>query len=200
MSTTADAKTNSHTKQEVEHPTTAERTARGKAARAEVPRSAHAAWEPPRDRPNPVELLERQGQTRVPELVPIRYGRMLVSPFTFYRGAAYVMASDLSGIPRTGLHAQLCGDAHLSNFGVFAAPDRRLVFSINDFDETLPGPFEWDVKRLAASIAVAGRERGFDNAIRRSAVTAAMREYREAMARFAAMRNTDVWYARLDVA
>ena len=124
---------------------------------------AHAAWEPPPRRPSPVELLEEQAQTRVPELVPIRYGRMLVSPFTFYRGAAYLMASDLSGMPRTGLHAQLCGDAHLSNFGGFAAPDRRLVFSINDFDETLPGPFEWDVKRLVASFAVAGRDRGFDD-------------------------------------
>ena len=147
----------------VEHFTVAERVARGKAARAEVPRVVArrlgAAAAPAR----PVELLEEQAQTRVPELVPIRYGRMLVSPFTFYRGAAYLMASDLAGMPRTGLHTQLCGDAHLSNFGVFAAPDRRLVFSINDFDETLPGPFEWDVKRLVASFAVAGRDRGFDD-------------------------------------
>ena len=148
----------------------------------------------------PVDLLEEQAQTRLPELGPIRYGRMLVSPFTFFRGAAYLMAADLADGPRTGLHAQLCGDAHLSNFGIFAAPDRRLVFSINDFDETLPGPFEWDVKRLAASFAVAGRDRGFDEAARRSVVTAAAREYREAMARFAEMRNIDVWYARLDVA
>ena len=125
---------------------------------------------------------------------------MLVSPFTFFRGAAYLMAADLADGPRTGLHAQLCGDAHLSNFGIFAAPDRRLVFSINDFDETLPGPFEWDVKRLAASLAVAGRDRGFDEAIRRSVVMAATREYREAIARFAEMRNIDVWYTRLDVA
>jgi uncharacterized protein (DUF2252 family) len=125
---------------------------------------------------------------------------MLVSPFAFFRGGASLMAADLADGPRTGLHAQLCGDAHLSNFGIFAAPDRRLVFSINDFDETLPGPFEWDVKRLAASLAVAGRERGFDDAIRRSAVTAGAREYREAMARFARMRNIHVWYARLDVA
>ena len=125
---------------------------------------------------------------------------MLVSPFTFFRGGAYLMAADLADGPRTGLHAQLCGDAHLSNFGIFAAPDRRLVFSINDFDETLPGPFEWDVKRLAASFAVAGRERGFNDAIRRSVVMAAVREYREAMARFAEMRNIDVWYTRLDVA
>ena len=125
---------------------------------------------------------------------------MLVSPFTFFRGAAYLMAADLADGPRTGLHAQLCGDAHLSNFGIFAAPDRRLVFSINDFDETLPGPFEWDVKRLAASIVVAGRDRGFDEAVCRSVVMAATREYREAMARFAEMRNIDVWYTRLDVA
>ena len=148
----------------------------------------------------PVDLLEEQAQTRLPELGPIRYGRMLVSPFAFFRGAAYLMAADLADGPRTGLHAQLCGDAHLSNFGIFAAPDRRLVFSINDFDETLPGTFEWDVKRLAASFAVAGRDRGFDEAVRRSAVTAAAREYREAMARFAEMRNIDVWYTRLDVA
>ena len=145
----------------VEHFSPAERAARGKAARRELPRSAHAAWEPAPGRADPVDLLEEQARTRLPELGPIRYGRMLVSPFAFFRGAAYLMAADLAAGPRTGLHAQLCGDAHLSNFGVFAAPDRRLVFSINDFDETLPGPFEWDVKRLAASIAVAGRERGF---------------------------------------
>ncbi len=146
----------------VAHFTVAERAARGKAARGEVPRSAHASWEPSSVRADPVELLEEQAKTRVEELVPIRYGRMLVSPFTFYRGAAYIMAADLAGMPRTGLHVQLCGDAHLSNFGVYAAPDRRLVFDTNDFDETLPGPFEWDVKRLVASFAVAGRDRGFD--------------------------------------
>src|SRR5579862_7970036 len=146
----------------VEHFTPGERAAHGKAARADVPRSAHGEWRPAPERPDPVALLEEQAASRVPELVPIRYGRMLVSPFTFYRGAAYLMASDLSDGPRSGLHAQLCGDAHLSNFGVFAAPDRRSVFSVNDFDETLPGPFEWDVKRLAASFAVAGRDRGFD--------------------------------------
>jgi uncharacterized protein (DUF2252 family) len=184
----------------VPHFTPAERAARGKAARAELPRSAHAAWEPAPSRRDPIDLLEQQAQTRLPELGSIRYGRMLVSPFAFFRGGAYLMAADLADGPRTGLHAQLCGDAHLSNFGIFAAPDRRLVFSINDFDETLPGPFEWDVKRLAASLAVAGRDRGFDDAIRRSAVTAAAREYREAMARFAEMRNIHVWYARLDVA
>ena len=125
-----------------------------------MPRASHGDWEPAAHRPDPVELLEEQAQTRVPELVPIRYGRMLVSPFTFYRGAAYLMASDLASGPRTGLHTQLCGDAHLSNFGGFAAPDRQIVFSLNDFDETLPGPFEWDVKRLVASFEVAARDRG----------------------------------------
>ena len=141
----------------VAHFTPAERSARGRAARAELPRSAHADWQPGSMRRDPVELLEEQAQTRLPELGPIRYGRMLVSPFTFFRGGANLMAADLADGPRTGLHAQLCGDAHLSNFGVFAAPDRKLVFSINDFDETLPGPFEWDVKRLAASMVVAAR-------------------------------------------
>jgi uncharacterized protein (DUF2252 family) len=182
------------------HFTPAERAARGRAARGELPRSAHADWEPGPRRRDPLDLLEEQAQTRLPELGPIRYGRMLVSPFTFFRGGAYLMAADLADGPRTGLHAQLCGDAHLSNFGIFAAPDRRLVFSINDFDETLPGPFEWDVKRLAASFAVAGRDRGFEDPIRRSVVMATVREYREAMARFAEMRNIDVWYTRLDVA
>jgi uncharacterized protein (DUF2252 family) len=183
----------------VAHFTPAERSARGRAARAELPRSAHADWQPGSMRRDPVELLEEQAQTRLPELGPIRYGRMLVSPFTFFRGGAYLMAADLADGPRTGLHAQLCGDAHLSNFGVFAAPDRKLVFSINDFDETLPGPFEWDVKRLAASFAVAGRESGFDEKARHSVVMAAVREYRESMARFAEMRNIEVWYTRLDV-
>jgi hypothetical protein len=167
----------------VEHPSEAERVAKGKAARVEVPRSTHAAWEPQPDRPSPVELLEQQAQTRVPELVPIRYGRMLVSPFTFYRGAAYLMASDLSALPKTSLRVQLCGDAHLSNFGAFAAPDRRLVFSINDFDETHPGPFEWDVKRLAASFAVAGRDRGFDDKQREAVNLAVGSSYREAINR-----------------
>jgi uncharacterized protein (DUF2252 family) len=185
--------------QRVEHFTVAERAARGKAARAEVPRSSHGAWEPALHRPDPVELLEEQAQVRVPELVPIRYGRMLVSPFTFYRGAAYLMASDLAAGPRTGLHVQLCGDAHLSNFGVFAAPDRRLVFSLNDFDETHPGPFEWDVKRLAASFAVAGRDRGFDDTQRRAVNTQVGSSYRDAIAQFAGMRNLDVWYSRIDV-
>ena len=151
------------------------------------------------DRPDPVELLEEQAASRVRELVPIRYGRMLVSPFTFFRGAAYPMAADLAGAARTGLDVQLCGDAHLSNFGAFAAPDRRLVFSINDFDETLPGPFEWDVKRLVASFAVAGRDRGFDAKQRRSVNLAVTRAYREAIRGLAALRNIDLWYSRIDV-
>lgn len=183
----------------VEHFTVAERASRGKAARAEVPRASHASWEPPPHRPDPVELLEEQAQSRVPELVPIRYGRMLVSPFTFYRGAAYLMASDLAGSARTGLHTQLCGDAHLSNFGGFAAPDRRIVFSLNDFDETLPGPFEWDVKRLVASFAVAGRDRGFDEKERAAINLEVGRSYRENIRKFAAMRNLDLWYSRIDV-
>jgi len=152
---------------------------------------------PASGRRDPVELLEEQAASRVPELVPIRYGRMLVSPFTFFRGAAYPMAADLADVPRTGLQVQLCGDAHLSNFGAFAAPDRRLVFSVNDFDETLPGPFEWDVKRLSASFAVAGRDRGFNGRQRNAINTTVTRSYREAMRRFAGMRNLDVWYARI---
>ena len=181
------------------HPTVAERTARGKAARAVSPRSEHGEWEPASDRRDPVELLEEQAASRVPELVPIRYGRMLVSPFTFFRGAAYPMAADLADAPRTGLEVQLCGDAHLSNFGAFAGPDRRLLFSINDFDETLPGPFEWDVKRLVASFAVAGRDRGFNAKQRQSINRAVTRSYREAIRGFAAMSNLELWYSRIDV-
>ncbi len=184
---------------QVEHPTMAERAARGKAERKLVPLSVHGEWQPSADRPNPVSLLEEQATSRVPELVPIRYGRMLVSPFTFYRGAAYLMASDLASAPRTGLSVQLCGDAHLSNFGVFAAPDRQLVFSVNDFDETLPGPFEWDVKRLVASFAVAGRDRDFDTKQRKAINLAVARSYREAMQDMAQMKKLDVWYARLDI-
>ena len=182
----------------VPHLTPDERAARGKAARAEVGRSAHGEWAPPANRRDPVDLLEAQASTRVQELVPIRYGRMLVSPFTFFRGAASVMASDLSGSPRTGLEVQLCGDAHLSNFGVYAASDRRLVFDINDFDETLPGPFEWDLKRLVASFAIAGRDRGFDAKQRQAINRAVTRAYRTAMKDFAGMGTLAVWYARID--
>ncbi|HEU4944004.1 MAG TPA: DUF2252 domain-containing protein [Solirubrobacterales bacterium] len=175
-----------------------ERAAAGKAARSQAPRSAHAEWESPADRADPVAILEQQARSRVPELVPIRYGRMAVSPFTFYRGAAAVMAADLVQTPVSGLRVQACGDAHLSNFGAFAAPDRRLVFDLNDFDETLPGPWEWDLKRLAASFEIAGRGNEFRRKERRSVVRTVAREYREAMRGFAGLRNLEVWYARLD--
>jgi uncharacterized protein (DUF2252 family) len=181
------------------HLTLEERIERGRAARKAVPRRAHATWEPAPKRRDPVELLEEQAATRVPELVPLRYGRMLVSPFTFYRGAAYVMAADLADLPRTDLHTQLCGDAHLSNFGLFAAPDRSLVFDCNDFDETLPGPFEWDLKRLAASFAIAGRDRGFGKKARAAANLEVGRSYREAMRAHATERNLDLWYSRIHV-
>ncbi len=183
----------------VEHLSVAERVALGKAARKEVPRSSHAAYEPPARRPDPVKLLERQAKTRVPGLVPIRYGRMLVSPFTFYRGAALIMASDLAKTPRSGLQVQCCGDAHLSNFGVFASPERRLMFDVNDFDETLPGPWEWDLKRLAVSMLIAARDNEFAAKHQDRAVLATVEQYRTAMAGFAAMNNLEVWYARLDI-
>jgi uncharacterized protein (DUF2252 family) len=183
----------------VPHLSVAERVARGRAARREVPRSSHAEYTPAAHRQDPVALLEVQAESRVPELVPIRYGRMLVSPFTFYRGAALLMAADLAATPDSGLRAQLCGDAHLSNFGLFASPDRRLVFDLNDFDETLPGPWEWDVKRLAVSFEVAGRENGYSRKERRRIVQATVAAYRQAMRQFAGMRALDVWYARLEV-
>ena len=179
------------------HFSASERERAGKAVRASVPRSAHAAWEPAPDRRDPVELIEEQAASRVPELVPIRHGRMLVSPFTFFRGAAAHMAADLAGAPRTGLDVQLCGDAHLSNFGAFAAPDRRLVFSVNDFDETLSGPFEWDVKRLVASFAVAGRDGASTPKRGRSISMTAARAYRQAMRDFAGMGNLELWYSRI---
>jgi uncharacterized protein (DUF2252 family) len=172
---------------------------RGRAVRRDAPRSSQAWWEPASDRPDPVAILRRQAETRVPALVPIRHGRMLRSPFAFFRGAAAIMAADLATTPTSGLRVQLCGDAHLLNFGGYAAPDRALVFDLNDFDETLPGPWEWDVKRLAASLSVACRDRGFSAGERRDAVTAAVRAYRQAMVGFAAMRTIDVWYARLDI-
>jgi uncharacterized protein (DUF2252 family) len=171
----------------------------GRKARKSVSRSSQAAWEPGPDRVGPLQVLAEQDKTRVPELVPVRYGRMLASAFTFYRGAAAIMAADLAASPNSGLRVQLCGDAHLSNFGVFQAPDRRLVFDINDFDETLPGPFEWDVKRLAASVAIGARDRRFDDATCEAAVLAAVGSYREAMREFAGMKELDVWYSRLDV-
>jgi len=183
----------------VPHLSVEERVARGKAARREVPRESHADFSPGAFRRDPVALLERQATTRVPELVPIRYGRMLVSPFTFYRGAALVMAADLAGGPRSGITTQLCGDAHLMNFGAFGSPERRLVFGINDFDETLPGPWEWDVKRLAASFAIAGRDNGYSTKERKTVLLAAVGAYRKAMREFAGMKNLAVWYAHLDI-
>ena len=176
-----------------------ERRARGRAARAESPRRRHADWEPAAGRRDPVDVLEEQAATRVPELVPIRYGRMLTSPFAFYRGAAALMAADLADTPTSGVRVQLCGDAHLSNFGFFASPERSLVFSVNDFDETLPGPWEWDVKRFAASFAIAARSRGASDAERRALLLRTVAAYRRAMREFAAMRDLEVWYARADV-
>jgi uncharacterized protein (DUF2252 family) len=177
-----------------------DRAARGRACRSRTPRSSHAAWEPRADRPDPVALLEEQAAERVPELVPIRYARMSASPFAFYRGATYVMAWDLAKTPQTGIRVQLCGDAHLANFGAYASADRQLIFDLVDFDETLPGPWEWDVKRLAASVAVAGRENGFKAKRRSKMVRALASSYREAIRRFATMKTLDVWYARLNVA
>ncbi|MEF3403155.1 DUF2252 domain-containing protein [Agromyces sp. CCNWLW203] len=170
----------------------------GRAARRRSPRAGHAAWAPAADRPDPVALLEEQAADRVPELIPIRHARMMVSPFTFYRGAALIMAADLARTADSGITVQICGDAHLSNFGVFGTPERKLAFDINDFDETLPGPWEWDLKRLAASFEVAGRSRGFSEAERREATVAAVRGYRERMHRAAESRVLDAWYDRLD--
>jgi uncharacterized protein (DUF2252 family) len=182
----------------VEHLSRADRVARGKDARAVAPLESNAEFSPGPGR-DPVGLLLGQAESRVPELVPVRHGRMLVSPFTFYRGAALPMAADLAGTPASGLRVQLCGDAHLSNFGAFASPERRLVFDVNDFDETLPGPFEWDVKRLAASLAVAGRASGFPAKARRKITLAAAERYRTAMREFAAQPFLNVWYAHLDI-
>jgi uncharacterized protein (DUF2252 family) len=179
--------------------TPAERAERGKEARAAVPRDSHAVFDPPPGRPDPVGLLEEQAKSRVPELVPVRWGRMMVSPFTYYRGAALPMATDLASTPVSGLAVQACGDAHLSNFGIFGSAERLLVFDVNDFDETLPGPWEWDVKRLAASLDVAGRGNGFGGKDRRKIVTAAVASYRQAMRTFAGMTNLDVWYAHADM-
>jgi uncharacterized protein (DUF2252 family) len=177
-----------------------DRIARGKRARDAVPRRRHGEWAPATGRPDALSILERQELVRVPDLVPIRHGRMAASAFAYYRGAAAVMASDLASEPRTGLDVQLCGDAHLVNFGGFAAPDRNLVFDVNDFDETLPGPFEWDVKRLAASLEIAARDRDLRRSLRQEVVAAGARAYRLAIREFAGMRMLDIWYSRLDVA
>ena len=184
----------------IEHPSVDERRAKGKKTRELVATSAHARWKPAEDRPDPVALLEEQDATREPDLVPVRHGRMMVSPFTFYRGAAKIMAADLERTSTAGLEAQLCGDAHLSNFGVFASPERQLLFDLNDFDETLPGPFEYDVKRLSASFTIAARNNGFSEADARDATLASVSAYRTAMAEFAEMSTMEVWYAHLSEA
>ena len=181
----------------VVHPSIDERTDRGRAACEQVSPSAHAGWAPAAGRPDPVALLEEQDSTREPDLVPVRHGRMLVSPFTFYRGAARIMATDLKDTPTAGLDVQLCGDAHLSNFGAFASPERTLIFGLNDFDETLPGPFEYDVKRMAASFTIAGRNNGFSRSDARAATLESVSSYRAQMAEFAEMRTLDIWYAHL---
>src|SRR3954452_14133517 len=181
----------------IEHLSVDERKARGKRARDVVPPSGHAGWTPADDRPDPVALLEEQNVTREPDLVPVRHGRMMVSPFTFYRGAAKIMAADLKDTPTAGLNVQLCGDAHLSNFGAYASPERTLLFDLNDFDETIPGPFEYDVKRMAASITIAARNNGFATGETRAATLASVAAYREAMADFAQMSTMAIWYARL---
>jgi uncharacterized protein (DUF2252 family) len=177
-----------------------DRRAAGLAARERTPRSAHSGWEPATDRPSPVTVLEEQNAGREPDLVPVRHGRMLVSPFTFYRGAAAIMAEDLKSTPRAGLDAQLCGDAHLLNFGAFGSPERRLVFDVNDFDETLPGPFEYDVKRMAASFLIAARNNGFTKSEADASTLASVAAYRAAMQDFSQLGTMDVWYASMDEA
>ena len=184
----------------IEHPSIDERRVKGKKTRELTATSAHAGWKPAGNRPDPVALLEEQDATREPDLVPVRHGRMLVSPFTFYRGAAKIMAADLKDTPRAGLEVQLCGDAHLSNFGVFASPERQLLFDLNDFDETLPGPFEYDLKRMSASFTIAARNNGFSKADARDATLASVSAYRAAMAEFAEMSTMEVWYAHLSEA
>ncbi len=182
----------------IAHPSLEERRAQGKQARTRTPQSAHTGWKAARDRADPVSLLQEQNTAREQDLVPVRHGRMMVSPFTFYRGAARIMASDLKDTPTAGLEAQLCGDAHLSNFGAFASPERQLLFDVNDFDETLPGPFEYDVKRMAASFTIAARNNGFSKADVRSATLGSVAGYREAMAGFSQMSTMEVWYAHLN--
>src|SRR4051812_17223623 len=185
---------------QIAHPTLDERSAHGVEAREHTPLESQLGWQPAPDRPDPVALLEEQNATREQDLVPVRHGRMMVSPFTFYRGAAKIMAADLKDTPNAGLDAQLCGDAHLANFGVFASPERTLLFDLNDFDETLPGPFEWDVKRMAASFTIAARNNGFTDAEARSATLRSAESYRLRMAEFAQMSTMDIWYARVSEA
>src|SRR6478736_4508037 len=177
-----------------------DRRARGELAAKQTPVSSHGEWGPAADRPDPVELLVEQNRTREADLVPVRHGRMMVSPFTFYRGAAKVMAADLAGTPTAGLMVQLCGDAHLSNFGGFASPERQLLFGLNDFDETLPGPFEYDLKRMAASFTIAARNNGFTPADARAVTVESVKAYREGMSEFAGTRTLDIWYAHMSEA
>ena len=184
-----------NTKEEL---TRAERRQEGKSLREKAPRTSHGDWQPAADRANPLDLLQAQDEGRLQRLLPIKYGRMMTSPFAFLRGSAVVMAADLAHTPTSGLQVILCGDAHLSNFGIFASPERRLVFDLNDFDEAFPGPWEWDVKRLAASAAVAGRDNGFSDKMNRSLAQEAVRAYRRAMTRFSEMRTLDVWYFYVD--
>jgi uncharacterized protein (DUF2252 family) len=172
----------------------------GKSLRKKCPRKSHAVWKPPHDRPDPLRLLKESNKGRIPQLIPIRHGRLMQTPFTFYRGAALNMAADLASTPATGLRVQACGDAHLLNFGVFGTPERREIFDINDLDETLPAPWEWDVKRLAASFVLACRNNGFSEDCARDAALSCVRSYRERMAEFSEMRVLDVWYARMDIA
>lgn len=176
----------------------AERKDEGKAMRLAVPLASHAQWHAPANRRDPIDQLVESGIGRVPELLPIRYGRMMQSPFAFYRGAAAIMAADLAGLPSTGIRVQACGDCHLLNFGCFGTPERRLIFAINDFDETLPAPWEWDIKRLAASFVVAGRHNGFTAGEAREAAQASARSYRERMREFSKMRAIDLWYFSID--
>src|SRR3954453_5206582 len=183
---------------QIAHPSLDERARHGREAREHPWLDSHLGWRPATDRPDPVALLNDQNRTRDPDLVPVRHGRMMASPFTFYRGAAAVMAADLENTPTAGLDAQLCGDAHPSNFGAFASPERKLVFDLNDFDETLPGPFEYDVKRMAANFTIAARNNGHSKADQRAATAASVTAYREAMIGFAAMGTMDVWYTHLD--
>jgi len=183
--------------EKIPHPSLDEPKARGKAARKQVKPSGHSGWVPNAGRPDPVALLEEQNATREPDLVPVRHGRMMVSPFTFYRGAAKIMGADLKDTPTAGLTVQLCGDAHISNFGLYASPERTLLFDLNDFDETLPGPFEYDVKRMAASVTIAAQNNAFSRADARAATLESVKAYREAMADFAGMRTLDIWYARV---
>ena len=180
--------------------TVASRLAAGKALRKQVPRRSHAEWSPATDRPDPVSLLEEQNRSRLEYLVPLRFDRMSASPFTFLRGTAIVMAADLAATPVSGIRVQMCGDAHLNNFGIFATPERNQVFDLNDFDETLPGPWEWDVKRLAASIVVAGRNNAFSRDINRQAVLSCLASYRQRMWEYSQMRHLEVWYSRIDYA